>query len=417
MRATRLSFVLLLTQCTPATTLHVGKLGDKSATVAGDTVTFRRIDIQGNWHPKQGVHFVHTAAEWAEAFRPERKMIELDVKLGKPQEPTPPLPDDVDLTKETLVVATGVDEQGAGFELDAATKDKRGLHLHWMETLHGEGCVQNPPGTPPPMDIAAIQGKDWKSADIWIDRQTKPACTAKPKAQIYCTLDGAALGEQKTDARPGQHVECDGTKSDQGAVGPIVDRTWYLREVPDGSTTLLKVIEDSKKANFLIDAFGTYTLMYTVRDDQGRGNTMSMSVDAPAPSDMMVVQMGWARFDRAEKKENFPKVELHGNAAGFRPGSAPLGADCSATAEKVPDWCQTASYGLVTIAKIKSKQKFPVTFGVKYLEDRGPGAQICLRVFNHGGTTPVETCDLQSRSAGDVWSPGNLDWTTGAFKK
>jgi len=212
-------------------------------------------------------------------------------------------------------------------------------------------------------------------------------------------------------------IECDGTNSAPGAVGPIVDRTWYLREVPGGSTTRIKLIDDSKKASFLVDAYGMYTFMHTIRDEQGRGNTSQVGIEAPAPEDVLVVQMGWARFDRAEDIAQFPKVELHGNAAGPKPGSAGPGQDCTPTADSLPAWCAaTANYGLVTIAKVKTKQKFLLAFGVKYLEDRGPGAQICLRVFNHGGTTPVETCDLKSRSAGDVWSPGVLDWATGAFK-
>src|SRR5262249_53836941 len=155
--------------CGPAMTTHVGKVGDKSAPVAGDPVQFKRIEVQGDWHPKMGIHFVHTKEQWSEVFRPERKALDIEMKLGKPLPPVPPFPADVDLAKETLIVATGPDVDGSGMELTAATKDSRGLHLHLTEQMHGDGCPQNPPGTPPPMDVATIPG-EWRAADIWINR-------------------------------------------------------------------------------------------------------------------------------------------------------------------------------------------------------------------------------------------------------
>ncbi len=379
--------------------VHVSRVGDRTPPDVGDDLDPQHLDVGAYTTQKPGFYAVHDPDQWLFVWKDPR-----------PDAKPPPTPRSVDLESQMIFVATSDAPDAQGMEISRVVRTSTGVHVYVKETLAGEGCT-TPPRKAPPMDMVAFASTD-EDIHVHEDRERADPCGPPPQAVVECRIAGSGgAGVNKLTASPGQKISCNSRKS-RARTGGIVDRNWFLRSAPPGSTSGLTIGRAGLGTTLTVDAWGPYTLRLEVSDETGRIGSAEARVSVPPPGDSFPIQLGWTA-DPKDDPTTFPRFELHVVELPAKLGSAD---DCTADAPHDP-WCTVASSVALQQARLKPEPRKRYRVAVKYVDDRFAGAPVaCVRTFPPG-KPPFQTCEDAAtvRKAGAVWDLGALDPDTGTF--
>lgn len=387
--------------------VHEGRPGERTPRQLGRDVELSHLSTKGFKGQKPGFFVVRAATEWVFVWS--------DPRPDRPRTPPPP---DVDWATQLVLVATSRTQGARSIELTNAVRTENGaLQVYAVEELPGQGCTVKPRKRAP-MDVGVVSGA-FDEVVFWVDRNIGTTCGARPTARVECRVSGKTGATDKLTASPGDTLHCDGMRSDPGSAHAIVERNWYLTSTAPGSTSKIKVSDGAKIATAELDAYGTYEVRHEISDDEARAADASAIVLVPPPADAIMVQLGWSKITSGDDPSTFPRVELLGTEVPAKLGSGVADKTCTSAPGSVSfpqaPWCQVRTVAHVVQLRLAAAEKQSYRFGVRYVDERFQGGpMVCLRVFTKG-KPPAETCDDNTRKAGDVWDAGVLDPETGAL--
>jgi hypothetical protein len=389
--------------------------GDRAFHEEGRTMPMNHWDLDnGAVGLKRGFFVVKSEFEWRSLWP------------NTEAEKIPILPQDLDLSKEMLIVTTPPEPDVLAAEVKEVVDTEVGkVHVYVAETTPGQDC---PPGEKDVdsknYDLTRVRRVDHKDVVIHVDSLPRPPCGEPPKVAIRCRANGGASAyEEKLTVGPSAAIGC--VAQDVKSLRPIFDLTWTFASLPSATFAKLLVSQGAHGASFVTDVFGTYKLALEVTDDLQRKGTASAEVSVAPPNDSLVLQFVWTKFDPSDDPTTFPRIELH--VLGINPPDPPKKgppkptppikwgtvADCALETDKTPPaWCTTKAVGPTTVMTIDPSAAKDFAVALHYTDERFPGQPIaCVRSYRNG-TLQAELCDPTPRKEG-WWEAGTIDAVSG----
>jgi hypothetical protein len=389
--------------------------GDRAFHEEGRTMSMNHWELDNTPSGlKKGFYVVKNEFEWR-ALWP-----------GVEADKIPVLPQELDFSKEMLLVTTPLEKDVLATEVKEVVDTEVGkVHVYVAETTPGQDC---PPGEKDVdsknYDLTRVRRVDRKDVVEHIDAIPRPPCGDPPKVIVRCRANGAAAAyEDKMTVGPSAAVGC--IAEDLKSLRPIFDLTWSFASLPSATFAKLLVSQGAHGASFVTDVFGTYKLALEVTDDLQRKGTAVAEVNVVPPADALVLQFVWTKFDPSDDPTTFPRIEMH--VLGINPPEPPKkglpkplppikwGAvpDCALESDKPPPpWCSTKAVGPTTIVTVDPSAAKQFAVALHYTDERFPGQPIaCVRAYRNG-TMQAELCDPTPRKEG-WWDAGTLDAASG----
>jgi hypothetical protein len=389
--------------------------GDRAFHEEGRTMPMNHWDLEtGGAGLKRGFFVVKSEFEWRSLW-PNTEADKIPI-----------LPQDLDLSKEMLLVATPPEPTVLAAEVKEVVDTEVGkVHVYLAETTPGQDCPAGEKDVDAKnYDLTRVRRVDHKDVIVHIDSLPRPPCGDPPKVVIRCRANGSTSAyEEKLTVGPSAAIGC--VAQDVKSLRPIFDLTWTFASLPSATFAKLLVSQGAHGASFVTDVFGTYKLALEVTDDLQRKGTAAAEISVAPPNDSLVLQFVWTKFDPSDDPTTFPRIELH--ALGINPPDPPKKGlpkplapikwgtvpDCALESDKSPPaWCTTRAVGPTTIMTIDPSAAKDFAVALHYTDERFPGQPIaCVRSYRNG-TLQAELCDPQARKEG-WWEAGTLDSVSG----
>jgi len=359
--------------------------------VKGDHVRVRHVSPSLYASLRTGAYVVRGIEDWR--------------RMWRQAEEVPELPDDLDTSKEMLLVLANQDETVAKLSVRRVVESGGSLAVFVRETTLGEGCVRRS-DDPSALDAVVTPRID-KPLKIFIEEVEGESCGSPPKAEIACRLATAESWSSKMTAKSGDVVECKASSTLEGKYA-LVDQMLSLVDAPPGSKSKLSFSKRGMtSATLALDAFGTYVIRAEATDEAGRKGQATALIDvAPKKTRDVLVQLSWEDRDEGDPEEPLPRVLLRVAQSG------PKGQRCSAEVP-VPGLCNAKTRGPYTYMRIPAKRRQKLGMSLLYLDERPQaGPAPCVNVWFNGKKT-ASICDRDHRHAEDRWEIGVVDTANG----
>lgn len=163
------------------------------------------------------------------------------------------------------------------------------------------------------IDVAeySVKSNDTLRPDVKFQVLATGTTNQCPTAEAKGAVKGSSLFEAQVAAIPLDDLSLDGTKS-RDIESSVAEWRWFVKQRPDGSTS---VLEDSGDgfASLFLDLAGTYEVCLTVVDAQGTESCNESCVLALArPAEKLHVQLIWTTpMDPVVGDEDGADVDLH----------------------------------------------------------------------------------------------------------
>ncbi len=337
-------------------------------------------------------------------------------------------PTGVDFAHQMVLAVYGNDSTLADLKITSAGDAGDTVNVFVTEQQPGDGC--KPKGTP--LYALAVVDKKVEPVQFYVDSQRAQRCNiAPPAVSVSCrALPDKIWTPYSLKAPLGTTVEC-AASLDPSQQRTIVDRDWSILEVPRGSDSRLALINEAKKASFVVDAVGTYKMRLAATDEAARTGEATAVIDVPPPSGDLWVELVWSNFTSSDDPDTFPRIELRAvdakaDANASSTTTTKVGGKaqiivvkkvatrtCELTVTDHPSWCDAVKFGKNTLMKLKGAEGGRYDLAVHYTDDRFPGAPVaCVRTFV-GGKLAFESCDNRTRKADETWNVGTILEPTG----
>lgn len=363
--------------------------GEKAADIKGDPVKFRRGSHEAYAGMKPGYYVVRNRDDWSSAW-PEGK--------------APSMPATLDTTRQMLFLGVPERKDTARVEIKKVLETGGILHVFVKEVRFGENCPQKAEVTP--LD-AVISERIDKPVRFYVEDDRAESCGQPPAASVQCRVGEGKSWAVDLKAQPGETIECEMNAEARGKFA-LVDNVLTLQDLPGGSTSKMSYTKGPSRATFGIDVFGKYIVRAEAADDSGRRSFANATVEAlPPKTKDIIVQLVWANFDVADDPDTFPRLTLKAIE------TAPNGQRqvCSSD-DEVPLSCDVKRKSAYTHMRLRASDK-KVPIELAYVDERvDKGPLVCVHVY-FDGTRTAETCDRNTRKAGEQWSVGTVDMATG----
>lgn len=387
-----LAFLVLCCGVSPAiTVIHLGA-GEKSETITGDPVKFKRGGQEGYVGMRGGFYVIRSAEDWRGAWPGGAEAA--------------PFPTTLDPSRAMLVLGIAENQDTSALHIDKIV-ETASLVAVWVRDTHtGQGCTAKPERAP--FDAVVTPRID-KPVKFFVSEERAESCGEAPAVTVNCRVNDAAAWAPKVTGQPGDTVDCEMSAASRGKFA-ITDSALTLSELPAGSTAKLAYSKAPVRGTFSLDVFGTYNVRGEATDDSGRKTTSMALVEAlPQKSRDVIVQLVWTNFDVSDDPDTFPRVKLR----AIEPGATAKAASkpCSVD-EPNASLCEVKTRSAFTYMTLRaSAKKLPLE--VLYTDERiEKGPLVCVQMYFEGARTG-ETCDRMHRDAAGRWAIGTLDMETG----